>query len=195
VLYFTDGTPRQHRRDRDYRPDMVSTVKRPGTDSSLQSNLVEGALFSKSRSLSDLAACAAHWLLLNAPTTACELRSNRMGGSKTIYWMIEPKWQRQRPEVGQRVGWATTVIPSAGPGNTWDMVPVWATDRWDLGNDSSTREKVIAMYYFQNDFGYTQPSPKPGFLQVDVPAGRPRARSETRYTMVQREFREDDYET
>ena len=47
LLYFTDGTPRQHRKDPHCRPDMVSTVKRPGTDQSLQSNFVEGALFSE----------------------------------------------------------------------------------------------------------------------------------------------------
>jgi hypothetical protein len=45
VLYFLDGTPRQHRRDNRYKPDMVSTVKRPGTDDSFHSNRVEGALF------------------------------------------------------------------------------------------------------------------------------------------------------
>ena len=117
-----------------------------------------------------------------------------MGGSRTVWWMIDPKWRgRTRPEVGQRVGWATTVIGSAGPGgSSWDMVPVWASDDWDLGNDSGTREKVMSMYYFQNDYGRS-PAPKPGGL-LDVPGSRPRARSETRYTMVQREFVEDEYE-
>lgn len=45
VLSFNDGTPRQHRRD--YKPDGVATVKKPGTDESLYGNKVEGALFSK----------------------------------------------------------------------------------------------------------------------------------------------------
>jgi hypothetical protein len=107
-----------------------------------------------------------------------------MGGSKTIYWMIDPRWQKSRPEVGQRVGWATTVIGSAGPGNTWGMVPVWAADRWDLGNDSNTGEKVVSMYYFQNDYGQIQ-SPRPGLLDIPTSGSRPRSRSETRYTVVQ----------
>ena len=105
-----------------------------------------------------------------------------MGGSRTVYWMIDPKYKRQRAEPRDRVGWATTTIGGAGPGNTWDMVPVWASARWDLGNDKNTREKVISMYYFQNDYGRSRPS-GPGFL--DVPGSRPRASSETRYTVVE----------
>ncbi|KIW67217.1 hypothetical protein PV04_06483 [Phialophora macrospora] len=158
VLLFSDGTPRQHRRD--IKPDMVSTVKRPGTEESFYGNRVEGALF------------------------ASELRSGRLGGSKTVYWMIDPKWQSQRPDAGQRVGWATTVRMGLGPGaNTWSMVPVWASDRWELGIDSNTREKIVSMYYFQNDYGRVRPCKPCGML--DIPTQRPRARSETRYTVVQ----------
>jgi hypothetical protein len=184
VLLFSDGTPRQHRRD--IKPDMVSTVKKPGSEESFQGNRVEGALFSKSRhqsttisvSVARISLCITRLIL------ACELRSGRMGGSKTVYWMIDPKWQSQRPEAGQRVGWATTVRLGLGPGmNTWGMVPVWASDRWDLGIDSSTREKIVSMYYFQNDYGRVRPCTPSGML--DVPGHRPRARSETRYTVVQ----------
>ncbi|EXJ58656.1 hypothetical protein A1O7_06084 [Cladophialophora yegresii CBS 114405] len=157
VLLFSDGTPRQHRKD--IRPDMVSTVKKPGTDESFYGNRVEGALFT------------------------CELRSGRMGGSKTVYWMIDPKWQSQKPDVGQRVGWATTVRVAAGA-NAWSMVPVWASDRWDLGTDSCTREKIVAMYYFQNDYGRGRPGKPCGMLDVPT-TPRPRSRSETRYTVVQ----------
>ncbi|KAJ9607919.1 hypothetical protein H2200_007998 [Cladophialophora chaetospira] len=165
VLHFNDGTPRHHRRD--YKPDSVATVKQPGTDESLYGNKVEGALFN------------------------CELRSDRLGGSKIVYWMIDPIWQSKVPKAFERVGWATTVRLGLGPGaNSYSMVPIWASERWELGIDSKSREPIKSRYYFQNDYGRGRPSrPSCGFL--DVPAQRPRAKSETRYTVVQSSYERD----
>ena len=62
VLFFSDGTPKQHRRE--FKPDTVSTVKKPGSDESLYGNRVEGALFSKFLPLLiHTFISVAHWLM------------------------------------------------------------------------------------------------------------------------------------
>ncbi len=114
-----------------------------------------------------------------------------MGGSKTVYWMIDPVWQSKTPKAYDRVGWATTARIGLAPGsNTYGMVPVWASERWELGVDSKSGEPIKSMYYFQNDYGRGRPS-RPsggsgGFL--DIPGQRPRAKSETRYSVVQTSY-------
>ena len=51
-----------------------------------------------------------------------------MGGKKTVYWMIDPRWKTRTPPPNTQVGWSTTIIGGAGTENTWSMVEVWASD-------------------------------------------------------------------
>jgi hypothetical protein len=154
VLYYSEGTKSGDPKNVN-SPDAGGRVQVAGVVDGrdfLQNNIVEGQLFGKSlqpirlskgtqtRPVCGLSANAAVY------SSACDLNppDGRLGGSYTVYWMINPNAKDAKPD--DRVGWGVAI--QKGISNPpYTVVPVWRADGGDLGKTGRKR-----LYYFQNNY-------------------------------------------